>query len=105
MGGERHLELEVSAPGNTFSDPLYFPTPEGWSNDPGSVESYKAMASVKLFKRSGELLEAVDISQTALEFGGSYRCKQGLSPSAAAALSRARYIVCPLLPSERRRFG
>lgn len=72
--GGRHLELEVAAAHGTFSDPLYFPTPSGWSKDPGSVESYNATASIKLFDGQGNLLERSDIFQTALEFGGSYRC-------------------------------
>lgn len=72
--GHRHLELTVSAPADTFSDPLFFPTPNGWSNDPGSVESYMATASITLFDRSGNQLETVSIPQTALEFGGAYRC-------------------------------
>jgi len=72
--GHRHLELSVSASNDTFSEPLYFPTPTGWSNSPGSVESYKATASIKLFESSGRLVEAAEISQTALEFGGTYRC-------------------------------
>ena len=75
--GHKHLELKVSAANNTFSDPLYFPTASGWSNNPGSVESYRAIAYVKLFDRRGELLEETVIYQTALEFGGSYRCGYG----------------------------
>ncbi|CAE7396114.1 unnamed protein product [Symbiodinium natans] len=46
----RRLELEVRAVPGTFSDPLYFPTREGWSNRPGSVESYRARAWVKVFQ-------------------------------------------------------
>merc|ERR1712183_260761 len=32
---DRRLEIEVSAANASFSDPLYFPTPHGWSNSPG----------------------------------------------------------------------
>ncbi len=30
-------------------DPLFFPTPSGWSNNPGSVESYVANAKAVLY--------------------------------------------------------
>lgn len=71
----RQLELSVQAPLGTFSEPLYFPTREGWSNRPGSVESFRAPALVKIFHR-GVLQETLELPQTALEFGGTYRCTE-----------------------------
>lgn len=80
LNGQHRLELEVSAPLDTFSDPLFFPTPSGWSNNPGSVESYVANAKAVLYdEKAGTQLETLELHQVALEFGGTYRCKHGQS--------------------------
>mmetsp|Transcript_21879 Transcript_21879/g.61166 ORF Transcript_21879/g.61166 Transcript_21879/m.61166 type:complete len:375 (+) Transcript_21879:83-1207(+) len=72
---QRRLEIEVSAPPTSFSQPLFFPTPAGWSNDPGCVESYVALARAVLYDQDNVELETIAMPQVALEFGGAYRCK------------------------------
>lgn len=84
LRGHRRLELDVSAPCSTFSDPLYFPTRHGFSNTPGSIESYSAVAHVRIFNGAGELLDSAVIPQTALEFGGGF-CPASERPSPQAA--------------------
>jgi len=69
----RELHATISAPPSTFSEPLYFPTTTGFSNRPGCVESYAAIASVRAYAH-GTLLRTVQIELGALEFGGRWRC-------------------------------
>lgn len=75
--GGRRLELLITAPHDSFSDPLYVPSSSGFGNKPGSVESFAAVATVRLFEKVGgdtKLVETSRIPQMALEFGGKYRC-------------------------------
>jgi len=72
--GERKVDMFVSAPRDTFSEPLYFPTPTGFSNDPGCVESYRAKATIEVQEKFHGFKELAEMEQVALEFGGNYRC-------------------------------
>lgn len=73
--GRRRFEVLVTAPPPSFSKALYFPTPYGFSNDPGCVESYQATAVVQLFEDdSDKPAEHATLRQVALEFGGGDRC-------------------------------
>jgi len=69
---ERELLINMTAAPRSFSDPLYVPTRKGWSDNPGSVESYIAHASVVAYQ-DGSKVEVLEIPLAALEFGGDYR--------------------------------
>mmetsp|Transcript_39563 Transcript_39563/g.79902 ORF Transcript_39563/g.79902 Transcript_39563/m.79902 type:complete len:417 (+) Transcript_39563:116-1366(+) len=75
----RHnLVVELSAPLGTFSDPIFAPSRTGdFSDDPGAVESYAASVSATLTDApTGEVLEVLAFSLSALEFGGGFRCQK-----------------------------
>lgn len=56
-----------------FGKPIYIPTAKGFSNTPGCVETYTAMATVKYFdSRAQKVPEIYFLPLTALEFGGSF---------------------------------
>eukprot|EP00656_Telonema_subtile_P009603 TRINITY_DN14521_c0_g1_i2.p1 TRINITY_DN14521_c0_g1~~TRINITY_DN14521_c0_g1_i2.p1 ORF type:complete len:356 (+),score=53.20 TRINITY_DN14521_c0_g1_i2:176-1243(+) len=69
--GQTRLSMNVSTPVSTFSDALYFPTPNGFTNIPGAVESYAAQVSIEVTK--GSVTQRHVIQLGALEFGGTYR--------------------------------
>lgn len=69
---DRELFINMTAAPGSFSDPLYIPTRNGWSNNPGSVESYIARASVAAYQ-DGSKIEVLEIPLAALEFGGNFR--------------------------------
>ncbi|CAM9861093.1 unnamed protein product, partial [Phaeothamnion confervicola] len=52
--GERHLELEIRAPEGSFGNPIYVPTPLGFSNRPGCIESYTATATFRCYESDDE---------------------------------------------------
>lgn len=93
--GNRHLEIEISAPVQSFSEGIYIPTESGFSNEPGSVESHTATAVVRACTdtQCDELSsESTSFTQVALEFGGQYVCKSdsvqnGLSQHVSAFVS------------------
>ena len=73
----RRMAIVLTAPQQTFSQPLEAPSHSGFSSTPGSVESYSATARVELFKRqhkddSWERDREFTFEQGALEFGGQY---------------------------------
>ena len=73
----RRLAIVLTAPQQSFSQPLEAPAHSGFSSTPGSVESYSATARVELFKRQSkdeawEREHAFALQQGALEFGGQY---------------------------------
>ncbi|KAK7088546.1 uncharacterized protein [Littorina saxatilis] len=77
---DHKLALKVSSPMSSFSDCLLGPEKYGFR--PACVESYNAVASVRAYKRNYFHFEEVDraeIPQAALEFGGTYVCKQKCS--------------------------
>ena len=79
-GLEHKLEVNITAPLPSFSQCLLGPEREGFR--PACVESYRAVASVRVYKR--DLFEFVeidraDIDHAALEFGGGYVCKKKCS--------------------------
>ena len=62
----------------SFGTPLYIPTANGFSNNPGCIETYTADADVTCSELDGETSEYVVKSRTsfpltALEFGGSFQ--------------------------------
>jgi len=73
-GKRGELHLNISADPTSFSDPLYFPTTNGFSNDPGCVESYRASAKIEIIE-DGNIVSTETIELSALEFGGAYTCK------------------------------
>lgn len=72
------VDLAVSAdPASFFPDPLFVPTPTGFTNDPGSTESFAATAHVRIYEPSGDtdsfrLIETRSFDSAALEFGGDF---------------------------------
>jgi len=71
--------IALEAPLWSFTDPpISIPTPEGFSDRPGCVESHVARADVKAFLvnqedgRSG-LIEQRTVPLCALEFGGMFQ--------------------------------
>jgi hypothetical protein len=81
LGSTLRLTIEMEAPKETFSLPLEAPSRDGFSNSPGSVESYSAVARLHVSERKSR--EGVwrtasehTIPQAALEFGGGYRCAE-----------------------------
>lgn len=90
--GERRIELKASAPNASFSAPIYFPTVDGWSNNPGSVESYVARVTVGLFEKSS-ILDAIEFYNVALEFGGGYRCAHAVEELNTAAGAAADMLI------------
>lgn len=88
LTGGRRVEVEAAAPAGSFCEPLFFPTATGWSNKPGSVESYTSTATIRLFEGSSkEPVEEVELRQVALEFGGTYMCKPSAAEAAAQVLA------------------
>lgn len=69
---EQELFINMTAAPRSFSEPIYVPTRNGWSNNPGSVESYIARASVVAYQ-GGSKIEDLEIPLAALEFGGNFR--------------------------------
>jgi hypothetical protein len=81
LGSTLRLTIEMEAPKETFSLPLEAPSRDGFSNSPGSVESYSAVARLHVSERKSR--EGVwrtasehTIPQAALEFGGAYTCAE-----------------------------
>jgi hypothetical protein len=88
---DKKLTMVVTIPNHSqkksaFSDRLFFPTVDGFSDDPGCVESYLAVAEVRayvlsknssFFNKEYELAEYTLIDGAALEFGGAFMCKSG----------------------------
>ena len=75
----RQLLVEIGAPPTTFSDRLYFPNATaGFTNEPGCVESYAAVAKVRAFE-NGDLVDTIELRLAALEFGGHWRCPHSIS--------------------------
>ena len=71
FGGEkRRLELTCTAKPTTFSEPLYCPTREGFSNSPGSRESFASTVRVKA-EADGHLIDERIFEGACLEFGGA----------------------------------
>ncbi|CAM9395735.1 unnamed protein product [Scytosiphon promiscuus] len=84
-GDSRVLKADIHVKGS-FGSAIYVPTPEGFSNTPGCVESYAATARFRLYTKGDKvegdgltrplvLREEVEIkaSLAALEFGGEYQ--------------------------------
>lgn len=44
----------IQAPDDSFGSAIYVPTPEGFSNAPGCIESYAATAVFRLYTKDGE---------------------------------------------------
>jgi len=59
---------------NLFGRPVFIPTAGGFSNSPGCLETYNAVATIDYFPGddSEETPESYSIPLTALEFGGSF---------------------------------
>jgi len=85
---ELRIDFTISADPASFSDPLFVPTSAGWSNSPGSVESFHARADVAVSSASKGAVETVALQLVALEFGGSYRCKAHGSDAMSADSDR-----------------
>eukprot|EP00929_Paragymnodinium_shiwhaense_P079551 TRINITY_DN41459_c0_g1_i2.p1 TRINITY_DN41459_c0_g1~~TRINITY_DN41459_c0_g1_i2.p1 ORF type:complete len:922 (-),score=130.07 TRINITY_DN41459_c0_g1_i2:102-2867(-) len=109
--GRRRLEISVTAPKQTFSEPVYIPTANGFSNAPGSVESHTATATLRAYMDNSEVAaEAVNFEHTALEFGGEYVCQSdeiqevsATQPALAFAYSqRGRRAATPALANPKR---
>ena len=67
FGGEkRRLELTCTAPPTSFSEPLYCPTREGFSNSPGSRESFSSTVRVKA-EADGEVVDERTFEGACLE--------------------------------------
>lgn len=68
------VEVRASAPPDTFfSDRLYVPTRDGFSNDPGTAQSFQADVQIKvvsIVRRAETVLDDTALSGAALEFGG-----------------------------------
>lgn len=76
------VELEVQSDGslNSFGSPIYIPTAEGFSNQPGCRETYTASATVKVYKYDWltlnyKKMDEIEFRQVALEFGASFQNK------------------------------
>ena len=78
----QQLRIAFRAPPLSFSAPLYIPTPDGFSNQPGSVESYAALAEVQAYAH-GALVLQLEVQLAALEFGGRWRCGNATQSSFA----------------------
>ncbi|CBN77444.1 conserved unknown protein [Ectocarpus siliculosus] len=83
-GDNRVLKADIRAPEGSFGSAIYVPTPEGFSNAPGCVESYAATARFRLYTKGDKLegdgvtrplvlREEVEFKLAALEFGGEYQ--------------------------------
>ena len=71
FGGEkRRLELTCTAPPSSFSEPLYCPTREGFSNSPGSRESFSSTVRVKA-EVNDQVVDERTFEGACLEFGGA----------------------------------
>lgn len=70
--GARELYINVSASPESFSEALFFPTRAGFSDNPGSVESYSSTALIAAYV-DGCLVDLRHIPMAALEFGGAFR--------------------------------
>jgi len=73
------VDLVVKAdPASFFPDRLFVPTPRGFSDQPGSAESFAATATVRVYepgddrRQSFRLVEAKTFHDAALEFGGEF---------------------------------
>ena len=69
-GEKRILTLRCTTPPATFSEPLYCPTREGFSNSPGSRESFSSTVRVKA-EADGHLIDERTFEGACLEFGGA----------------------------------
>ena len=72
------LKIKARDPIHKFSPPIFIPTPHGFSNNPGCVETYTADATATLLENdstTGEFYEVFTerFSLVALEFGGDFR--------------------------------
>jgi hypothetical protein len=66
------IELRISCTDDS-KHTVFVPTPWGFSNQPGCQETYRAIATLKLFdNHSNQLVEEYEIPLTALEFGGQF---------------------------------
>jgi hypothetical protein len=66
------IELRISRRDDT-KHTVFVPTAGGFSNQPGCQETYRAVATLRLFDyHSNQLAEESEIPLTALEFGGQF---------------------------------
>lgn len=80
---EEKLDIHVSSniPSQLhFGSAVYIPTADGFSNQPGCVETYTATATIKYYANRSQLEpEVYSIPLTALEFGGSFVGKNSIT--------------------------
>eukprot|EP00054_Salpingoeca_dolichothecata_P039009 m.15053 g.15053 ORF g.15053 m.15053 type:complete len:226 (+) comp9475_c0_seq1:531-1208(+) len=72
--GHREVVVHASAPFDSFSDRLYFPTKHGFQNTPGCVESYIATMSFDFYDHKRNKHWTRELKNNALEFGGKKMC-------------------------------
>lgn len=72
----------VQAPEGSFGSAIYVPTPEGFSNAPGCVESYAAVAKFRLYtkgdKVEGDGVNRPLVLREEVEFKVSRKCNSPL---------------------------
>ena len=68
-GERRKLELRCTASPDTFSEPLYCPTRDGFSDDPGSRESFAGTVRARALS-DGRVVDERTFAGACLEFGG-----------------------------------
>ena len=78
--GRRRLTIEVTADPSSFcnADPIWVPTLDGFSDNPGCVESHAAVVRATATggdddEGSGPWVEEIEMTCAALEFGGEFR--------------------------------
>ncbi|CAM9964622.1 unnamed protein product [Discosporangium mesarthrocarpum] len=76
MGG-RVLEARLYSAERSFGDQFYVPGDNGWTNQPGAMESHNVTAKFRLYKRkapylSRQLVEEAEVTMAVLEFGGEF---------------------------------
>lgn len=78
FGNERvTMSIQSRSTLDSFSEPLYTPSPEGFSNTPGCRETYTADAVIRCYdfdssEQEFVLIEEINFPLTVLEFGGNF---------------------------------
>lgn len=74
-GGRLRVSVRLSAPPSSFSSDggLYVPTADGFSRSPGALESFAAVADIRVEGSREAVGTACHIQGCLLEFGGSFQ--------------------------------
>jgi hypothetical protein len=75
LKASERVELSINSQkpvSKAFGKPIFIPTAIGFSNSPGCIETYTALATILIKNKKNEIIEKYEFPLTALEFGGAF---------------------------------